>query len=65
MSGVLDEGTSKKQTKRDLKAMGMGPYRDGLFISKVPFLTNLMMKSKFQNSNYLESIGIKFESNHI
>ena len=37
MSGVLDKGTSKKQTKRDLKALGMGPYRDGLFISNLPW----------------------------
>ena len=64
MSDDLDKGTSKNQTKRDLKALGMGPYRDGLFISKLPFLMANLKLSKFQNSNFSESIGIKFETNH-
>ena len=34
------------------------------FISESVFIANLMIKSKFRNPNFLESIGIKFETNH-
>ena len=34
MSALVDKGTSFSQTKRDLKALGMGFYRDGLYTKK-------------------------------